>query len=241
MTAAQCCPVVELRQYTLHPGTRETLIELFDREFVETQEAVGMQVIAQFRDIDRPDVFTWLRGFPDMESRAASLAAFYDGPVWAAHRDVANGTMISSDNVRVLRPVRPDAGFVLGDRRAGARDAGLVVATIYTLSAASAAGFADTFYSALTPLLAAAGASPISAFETESSRNTFPRLPVREGEHAFVWFAHFESVGEYDQHVLRLAADRDWSGDAQHVLDRSIVEPTEVWRLTPTARSYVLR
>lgn len=31
-------PIVELRQYTLHPGKRDTLIELFDREFVETQE-----------------------------------------------------------------------------------------------------------------------------------------------------------------------------------------------------------
>ncbi|TIT92200.1 MAG: NIPSNAP family protein, partial [Mesorhizobium sp.] len=32
-------PVVELRQYTLKPGRRETLIALFDREFIETQEA----------------------------------------------------------------------------------------------------------------------------------------------------------------------------------------------------------
>ncbi len=30
-----CCPVVELRQYTLHPGKRDILIELFDREFIE--------------------------------------------------------------------------------------------------------------------------------------------------------------------------------------------------------------
>src|SRR5207253_2339401 len=58
---ARCCPIVELRQYTLYPGQRETLISMFDREFLESQEAAGMQVIAQFRDIDRPDVFTWLR------------------------------------------------------------------------------------------------------------------------------------------------------------------------------------
>jgi len=55
--------IVELRQYTLRPGQREALIEVFDREFVETQEAVGMTVIGQFRDIDRPDTFVWLRGF----------------------------------------------------------------------------------------------------------------------------------------------------------------------------------
>ena len=26
----ECCAVVDLRQYTLHPGQRDTLIELFD-------------------------------------------------------------------------------------------------------------------------------------------------------------------------------------------------------------------
>ncbi|WP_406513549.1 hypothetical protein [Streptomyces sp. NBC_00161] len=34
--------IVELRQYTLHPGARDTLIALFEREFVAGQEAAGM-------------------------------------------------------------------------------------------------------------------------------------------------------------------------------------------------------
>jgi hypothetical protein len=57
-----CWPIVELRQYTLHPGQRDVLIDLFDREFVESQEALGMKVIGQFRDLDNPDRFVWLRG-----------------------------------------------------------------------------------------------------------------------------------------------------------------------------------
>ena len=60
-----CCPIVELRQYTLHPGKRDVFVELFDRELVETQKAVGMSIIGQFRDLDKPDRFVWLRGFPD--------------------------------------------------------------------------------------------------------------------------------------------------------------------------------
>lgn len=47
--------VVELRQYTLLPGRRDELIDVFDRELVETQEACGMTVLGQFRDEDRPD------------------------------------------------------------------------------------------------------------------------------------------------------------------------------------------
>src|SRR5437868_5726448 len=32
--------IVEIRQYTLYPGQRDVLIELFERAFIEAQEAV---------------------------------------------------------------------------------------------------------------------------------------------------------------------------------------------------------
>ena len=83
---ATCCPIVELRQYTLHAGGREVLIDLFERAFVEAQEAVRIRVIGTFRDLDDPNRFVWLRGFPDMAARAKSLEAFYSGAAWQAHR-----------------------------------------------------------------------------------------------------------------------------------------------------------
>src|SRR5580698_10869576 len=92
-------PVVELRQYRLRPGQREDLVELFDREFVESQEAEGTAVVGQFRDLDDPDRFVWIRGFASMPARARALAGFYGGPAWKAHRGRANATMTDSDNV----------------------------------------------------------------------------------------------------------------------------------------------
>src|SRR5207248_4135647 len=86
-------------QYTLHPGKREVLIELFERALIEPQEAAGMRILGQFRDLDRPDHFVWIRGFPDMASRVEALSAFYGGPVRKAHREAANATMIDSDDV----------------------------------------------------------------------------------------------------------------------------------------------
>jgi hypothetical protein len=68
-----------LRQYLLCRGRRDELIEIFDREFVETQEALGIRVIGQFRDVDRPNHFVWLRGFADNRARGAALASFYGG------------------------------------------------------------------------------------------------------------------------------------------------------------------
>jgi hypothetical protein len=53
------CNVVELRRYTLHPGRRDALIDLFDREFIEAQEDVGMRVIGQFRNAADPLIGSW--------------------------------------------------------------------------------------------------------------------------------------------------------------------------------------
>jgi quinol monooxygenase YgiN len=123
------CQVVELRQYTLHPGKRDTLIELFDREFVETQEDAGMAVLGQFRDLRDPDKFVWLRGFADMPSRAAALHRFYGGPVWAAHSAAANATMIDSDDVLLLRPL--DGGFPLPPARGSEPPESRFLATLH--------------------------------------------------------------------------------------------------------------
>src|SRR4051794_20087677 len=71
--AAPDWPIVELRQYTLRGGRRDELIALFEREFIESQDAVGAHVIGTFRDLDDPDRFVWLRGFPDMAARAEAL------------------------------------------------------------------------------------------------------------------------------------------------------------------------
>jgi len=55
----------------------------------------GTEVIGQFRNLEDPDRFVFVRAFPGMAERAAALAAFYDGPVWAAHRDAASATMVA--------------------------------------------------------------------------------------------------------------------------------------------------
>jgi quinol monooxygenase YgiN len=234
-TVQTVCAVVELRQYTLHPGARDALIELFDREFLESQEAVGMSVIGQFRDLDDPDRFVWLRGFPDMATRARALQDFYGGPVWAEHRDEANATMIDSSDVLLLRPARPGAGFTLENVRPapGAdepRD-GIVTALICHGDGSTDAPL-DLFERVLQPAWTAAGATVAACFVTDSSPNTFPALPVREGENVVVWFSLFEDCAAHDRHVAALARSREWRA-ATRLLNGQL----EVLRLSPTARS----
>jgi len=239
---AACCPVLELRQYTLKPGQRDVLIELFERELVESQEAVGMRLIGQFRDLDRPDRFVWMRGFADMPARAQALGAFYGGPVWQAHREAANATMIDSDNVLLLRPVDAHSAFATPAAPRAAIDAtasatSRVVATLYYFEAPVSEDFKQFFETAVKPVQIDAGARWLATLETEPAENTFPRLPVRKGEHVFAWFAAFASEIALRDYEQRLAASQTWTTQTQPQLLKRLKSPPERLVLEPTARS----
>jgi hypothetical protein len=241
MSDRTCCPVVELRQYTLVHGECETLIALFEREFIEAQEATGMTVIGQFRDLNNPDRFVWLRGFADMISRARQLEEFYGGPVWKIHREAANATMIDSDNVLLLRPASWSFGFHL--ERAKRPPIGsttirqdLLVATIYHLGKTVGADFAAFFERELHPCLTKAGVSVLASFVTERHPNTFPRLPVRENTNVFVWFARFLDRKVYEKCAAAIGESMREKETAEK-LAAMIVDQPEILMLGPTARS----
>jgi hypothetical protein len=234
------CSVVELRQYTLHDGTREQLIQLFENEFIESQEALGIRVIGPFRDLEDPNRFVWLRGFPDMNERSRMLSAFYDGPVWRAHRDAANATMIDSDNVLLLRPTHgPPANSALAnglDMGSFHREA-LVVANIHYVDSCAIENFAQFFEKTMTPALTIAGAHVIATFVTEAATNTFSRLPVREGEIVLVWLAAFRDARYFEDHVAALRDSPDWRKHAAQDVLRQFSRKPEVLRLAPTPHS----
>lgn len=229
-------PIVELRQYTLHPGRRDAFVPMFEREFVETQEDVGNRVIGQFRDLDAPDRFVWLRGFAGMPARAAALNAFYGEPVWETHRAEANAHFIDTDDVFLLRAVAPAGGISLAGLKRAPQGAdidapGLLVATIYTLDAPADDGFIPYFSAEVASELKRAGIAIAGTFATETSANNFPRLPVREGEHVFVWFAMYANLGEYRRRDA--AVSRAVTADIETCLK---AQP-QILRLLPTPRS----
>ncbi|CCV13011.1 NIPSNAP family protein [Mesorhizobium sp. STM 4661] len=234
-------PVVELRQYVLKPGQRETLIGIFDGKLIAGQEDAGMTIIGQFRDLDRPDMFVWLRGFDGMVARKDALAAFYEGPVWAAWRDAANATMINSDDVLLLKPAWPGAGFDLsGTRRfldyekpsSDSHLKRIVVIRIHHLRPGMETGFARDFETEAVPMLDAFGAKLLGAFISEHAENSFPRLPVRAGENVFISVTGFDSIEAHARHEAALAAAPAWQA-----LQSGLARPMETLRLSPTAQS----
>lgn len=222
------CSIVELRQYTLRSGQRDVLIELFEREFLESQELAGITLIGQFRVAGDADRFVWLRGFADMETRAAALASFYGGPVWAAHRAAANATMLDSDNVLLLRPAYPGSGFAISRFEPFPTSAVAPARSTYVGRIRHLGNPADR--DALTGAertvsavaAANAGGTALAWFESERRPNNYPALPVREDANVFVSFASFPSAGRADAYVDNL---------------RQLDGTSEVMKLAPTPRS----
>jgi quinol monooxygenase YgiN len=231
------CSVVELRQYTLHPGRRDELVALFEREFVETQEAAGIRVLGQFEDMEQPDRFVWFRGFPDMPARREALTTFYSGPVWRAHREAANATMIDSDDVLLLRPVHPAGGFPRRSVRSSG-DPGASRALLRILHrAAGADDLAAFFAERVRPVLEATGAAPVAWLETEPAANDYPRLPVRADADVLVSLSMFSDEGALRRHLALLAADLHWNEEVGPALRRRLTADPEHRVLRPTPRS----
>ncbi|MFB7850093.1 NIPSNAP family protein [Streptomyces sp. NPDC056053] len=234
--------VIELRQYTLRPGRRDELVELFDREFVESQEAVGMSLLGQFRDLDDPDRFVWLRGFPDMAARHRALTDFYGGPVWAEHGPRANDTMVDSDDVLLLRPasvrdVLP--GSPAGRPPVGAPAPGrFVSATVWSFPPGRQDGIA-LVRDGLLPVLRETGPAPITLLTSEHAHNTFTRLPVRTGENVAVLLTPYPDGSAHRRHLAEVRAHPLVRDEILPGVEREQTAAPRVLRLGPTGRSLI--
>lgn len=221
-------PILELRQYTVKGGARDRFVDRFEAHFIAPQEALGARVVGLFRDLDDPDRFVWMRGFESLEARARALDGFYTGPVWKQYRQETNADIVDSDNVLLLRPA--------GEADLPAAPApGLIVAAIHYPPPVLAGDFAAFFEATMRPRLEAAGAPPFARLVTHPGPNSYPRLPVREGEAAHLWLARFEGPAHWDQVRRRLAGG--WRDRAPEALLPALFRKPEILRLEPTPRS----
>jgi hypothetical protein len=237
------CGVYELRRYALVPSRRDDLIEVFDRCFVESQEELGIRVVGQFRLRGDPDAFVWIRGFPDMESRARSLHAFYgESAAWRGNRDAANATMIAFDDVLLLRPAGRAPSFALGPAErpgpeAPETDGGWVVAEISRFERPVSEDAVGAFESEAIPVLRRNGVDPLALLVTEAAANTFPQLPIREEEKVFVWLAAFPDREAWVRAADGLRKDGAWESARASAFAAAGPKEVRVLELEPTRRS----
>jgi hypothetical protein len=149
--------------------------------------------------------------------------------------------MVDVDNVLLLHPATPTSGFSFGNRerlRMGSNEtrSELIVATIYYFNAPVDAGFIEFFEKTVKPAVIGSSATVLAYFVTEHSENTFPALPVREGENFFVWFARFNDPAAYERHIAALTQSPPWRDEISKELARLKRQP-EILKLSPTTRS----
>lgn len=224
--------VFELRRYVLKPGARETLIRVFDTHLVETQEAVGMSVVCQFRDPAAPDQFVWFRGFPDQAARTRALPAFYGGPVWAEHGPAADETMLEWHDVLMLKPAAPGSSFdAAGLERlppgtVDLEDGRSYLVAVHHLMPDTADNVATLAAKAIVDVVRSTGSAVVASLISDRSENGFPRLPVRDGECTVVTVAR----PAVTQAIPALEA-------ALHAVPIDSIRAPDIARVVPTARS----
>lgn len=201
--------ILELRQYTMVPGRRDEFADLFDREFVETQEALGIEVVGQFRDLDHENRYVWMRRFPDMPARRDALEAFYSGPVWAKHKDAANATMTEWHDVLLLRPAGQGLDLAV-DHANRSRQEGRPSLPLFVL----VWDVQEETRDAASAQVARELPEPRAVLVTDPSPNTYPRLPIREDASVVVAIVDGERAGYHigslglPSQTLRLAPTR---------------------------------
>ena len=74
--------IIEMRTYKTKPGKRAEFLELFGTKSLPAHQEIGMKILGPFLSVEDPDVFFWMRGFPDLESRGPLKDKFYEGELW---------------------------------------------------------------------------------------------------------------------------------------------------------------
>jgi hypothetical protein len=80
------------------------------------------------------------------------------------------------------------------------------------------------------PALRKAGIPVLATYVTEPSENTYPALPVQEGEGVFVWMVFWKHEGDRARHAAALDPHRPTLAEHND-------GPATLLRLTPTGRS----
>ncbi|MGA7918601.1 MAG: NIPSNAP family protein [Candidatus Acidiferrales bacterium] len=74
--------IVEMRTYKTKPGCRSRFLEIFRDKSVPAHDQIGMKILGPFPSLEDPDIFFFMRGFPDLDSREPMKAKFYEGELW---------------------------------------------------------------------------------------------------------------------------------------------------------------
>src|SRR5262245_61202707 len=94
--------IIEMRTYRTKPGLRSAFLRIFQLKSVPAHTEIGMKILGPFLSVEDPDVFFFMRGFPDLPSRDPLKAKFYDGQLWKTELEKVLLPMLEKYDVVVV-------------------------------------------------------------------------------------------------------------------------------------------
>lgn len=104
--------IVEVRSYRIKPGRRDEFIQFFETRAVPALRERGMKIIGPMLDVENPNKFVFLRGFPSLEERDRMKEDFYESELWKNELEGIAMPMIDSYDVILCET---SAGFILDE------------------------------------------------------------------------------------------------------------------------------
>jgi NIPSNAP len=94
--------IVEMRTYKTKPGKRSGFLEVFRSRSIPAHTEIGMRILGPFLSVEDPDIFFFMRGFPDLPSRDPMKAKFYEGELWKSELENVLMPMLEKYDVVVV-------------------------------------------------------------------------------------------------------------------------------------------
>lgn len=229
--------VIELRNYIMKPGRRDTFINLFERNFVESQDTLNGHILGRYRVGGQADHFCWIRGFENMGARSKFLPTFYHGPVWKQYHNTANSMLANNDNVYLLKPMDCHGDSLVSARSVSSRilkpKKGITVVQFY-IANSKLPHLLKLFSRGYLDQMQKSGFADFSLWKSEMQQNDFPQLPVFQDKNLLVIISFFSNEREHLAAVQKLESGLT---PDQHADFDDTVTLKNTWILYPTANS----
>lgn len=239
LAANQNIKVIELRNYLVRRGRRDEFINLFEENFVQSQNILGGYILGQYRVKGADDNFFWIRGFKDMTARYKYLNDFYFGsPSWKAHKSEANSMLLNNDNVYLLQPLNLKEGAA--DAESGfntswfGQEKGVAVVDFY-VSNTKRDKLIEFVKKKYLAVLNASKIENASFWMSETTPNDFTGLPVFQDKNLLVQITFYKNESEY-QSKMKDAADKMNEELKTEMADLVTTKNTLI--IYPTAKSF---
>ena len=242
LNASQNIKVIELRNYLVRQGRRDEFINLFEENFVQSQNILGGYILGQYRVKDADHNFFWIRGFKDMPARNKFLNDFYfSAPAWKQNKSAANSMLLNNDNVYLLQPLNLKGSSIGAEFSFNTdwfgQEKSVAVVDFYT-SNTKREKLIEFVKKKYASILNASKIENASFWTSETTPNDFIGLPVFQDKNLLVQITFYKNEFEYQTKMKD--ADSKMNDELNsEMADLVTIKNTLV--IYPTQKSFLLQ